>query len=106
VHIGESKAKWAETFYQRALAADPTYALAEVGLAKLALLYNDRILCEEHLQKAAALEPKDPEVKKAIDAVRNPKPAAVKKPQTDEGEKKAATAEKPMDPKKERKKRR
>ena len=37
----QSKVKWAEMFYQRALKADPKYALAELGLARLAKLVKD-----------------------------------------------------------------
>ena len=72
VHFEQDKAQWAEMFYQRALAADPQYALAEVGLAKLALLFKKKDECYDHLNKASALAPSDPEVQKAIDAVRNP----------------------------------
>jgi hypothetical protein len=73
MHLEENKVKWAEMFYQRALTADPQYALAEVGMAKLAALFKNRESCEEHLAKANVMAPDDPVVQKAIEEVRNPK---------------------------------
>ncbi|MBN1578290.1 MAG: tetratricopeptide repeat protein [Chitinispirillaceae bacterium] len=73
VHLEQQKAQWADMFYKRALAADSQFALAEVGLAKLELLYKKRDACEAHLAKASSMAPGDPVVQKAIDDVRNPK---------------------------------
>ena len=73
MHLEQKKVKWAEMFYKRAQKADPRMALVEVGFAKVALLYNNRHVCNEHLDKAAAMAPNDPVVQKAINNVRYPK---------------------------------
>ena len=62
VYLLQSKVKWAETFYQRALKADPKYALAELGLAHLALVVKDTQAYQDHLQKALALDPTNKEI--------------------------------------------
>jgi tetratricopeptide (TPR) repeat protein len=72
VHLEQGKVKWAQMFYQRALTADPQMALAEVGLAEVALLFNKKDSCDILLSKAEAMAPDDPIVKKEISKVRNP----------------------------------
>ncbi len=67
VYLGQSKMKWAEQFYQRALDADPQMAAAQVGLAKLALAYGNRQGYLDMLDKAAAIDPNNPVVKKEIE---------------------------------------
>ncbi len=62
VYLLQSKVKWAETFYQRALKADPKYALAELGLAHLAKVVKDTQAYQDHLQKALALDPSNKEI--------------------------------------------
>jgi len=62
IYLAQSKVKWAETFYLRALKADPKYALAELGLARLAKLVKDPQAFQEHLQKALALDPTNQEI--------------------------------------------
>lgn len=69
----ESKVKWAQTFFKRSLKADPNFALAEVGMAKVARLYKKNDEFERRLAKAASMAPDDPEVKRAIDIARNPR---------------------------------
>jgi tetratricopeptide (TPR) repeat protein len=80
IHFDENKVKWAEMFYQRALTADPNYALAEVGLGKIQLLFKNNAAAEDHFTKAFAMAPSDPAVRKAIDAARNPKKAVTAAP--------------------------
>jgi len=75
VHLEQDKAKWAEMFFQRALAADPQMAMAEVGLAKVARLFKDEMKCDQHLANAQSIAGDDPVVKKAIAEVRNPSTA-------------------------------
>ncbi|MDR0330965.1 MAG: tetratricopeptide repeat protein, partial [Chitinispirillales bacterium] len=52
-----SKPTWAETFYKRALRADPQYALAELGLAKLYKGRKQMDLYKQHLESAQKLAP-------------------------------------------------
>ena len=50
---------WAETFYTRVLRADPKFALAELGLAKIAKIRKNDAAYKEHLEKARKLEPEN-----------------------------------------------
>jgi tetratricopeptide (TPR) repeat protein len=52
-----AKPTWAETFYNRALRADPKYAPAELGLAKLYRGRNQMDQYREHLDAAQRLAP-------------------------------------------------
>jgi tetratricopeptide (TPR) repeat protein len=52
-----AKPTWAETFYNRALRADPKFALAELGLAKLYKGRNQMDKYKEHLEAAQKLAP-------------------------------------------------
>ena len=72
VYLVQSKTKWAEQFYQRALAADPKMALAELGLAKLAMAYKNRQGYLDHLDKASAMDPNNPIIKKEIENSQKP----------------------------------
>lgn len=71
VHRSQNKIKWAEQFYQRALQADPKMGLAELGLAKLALVYKNNASYQEHLKKAASLSPDDPVIKQEMENSKN-----------------------------------
>jgi tetratricopeptide (TPR) repeat protein len=68
-YVLTSKPTWAETFYNRALRADPKFALAELGLAKLYKARKQMDLYKEHLEAAQRLAPDNDlvieEVKKA-----------------------------------------
>jgi tetratricopeptide (TPR) repeat protein len=79
VYLAQSKMKWAEQFYQRALQTDPKMAAAEVGLAKLARAYGNQAGYMEHLDKASAMDPDNPVVKKEIENSKKPMPAPGKK---------------------------
>jgi tetratricopeptide (TPR) repeat protein len=57
-----SKPQWAETFYRRALKADPQYALAELGLARVSKLRKDTQTYKVHLERAKSLDPDNPEI--------------------------------------------
>lgn len=54
--------KWAETFYERALRADPEFGLAELGLARLQKLWKRDDLYMKHLTNAKRLSPNNPEI--------------------------------------------
>jgi len=58
----EKSPKWAETFYERALKADPKFALAELGLARLYKLWKKDDLYRMHLDKARAIDPGNQEI--------------------------------------------
>jgi len=52
-----AKPTWAETFYKRALRADPQYGLAELGLAKLYKTRKQLDLYKKHLESAQKMSP-------------------------------------------------
>ncbi len=54
---------WAKTYYERALSRDSTFALAELGLAKLQLLWDKKELYMKHLKRAHELAPNNPKIK-------------------------------------------
>jgi Tfp pilus assembly protein PilF len=58
-HLEQSKVQWAEMFYTRVLKLDPQYALAELGLAKVAKVRKDQNAYREHLDKARSLDPEN-----------------------------------------------
>jgi tetratricopeptide (TPR) repeat protein len=62
VYLLQSKVQWAETFYLRALKADPKYALAELGLARVCKAKRDMSCFREHLDRAKLLDPFDREI--------------------------------------------
>lgn len=66
VYMLQAKVKWAETFYERALRADPKFVLAELGLAKVAKMLGDKTKYQEHLNKAKAIDPENKLVKEEI----------------------------------------
>jgi tetratricopeptide (TPR) repeat protein len=65
-HLEQSKLQWADMFYNRVLKIDPQFALAELGLARVAKIKKDQNAYREHLDKAKAL---DPENKRILDEV-------------------------------------
>lgn len=54
--------KWAETYYERALRADPNFALAKLGLARLQKLWNRDDLYKKYLEEAKAMDPTNKEI--------------------------------------------
>jgi Tfp pilus assembly protein PilF len=62
VYLNQSKLPWAKTFYERALKADPNYALAELGLAKLAKVQKNMADYQLHLDKALKMDPTNKEI--------------------------------------------
>ncbi|MBN1602973.1 MAG: tetratricopeptide repeat protein [Chitinispirillaceae bacterium] len=56
-HFEQSKLQWAEMFYNRVLKLDPQFALAELGLARVAKVRKDQEGYREHLDKARSLDP-------------------------------------------------
>ncbi len=59
--LGKSP-KWAETFYERALKADPKFALAELGIARLQKMWKRDDLYKKHLDAAKLIDPTNPEI--------------------------------------------
>ena len=57
VYLLQSKPQWAETFFQRALKADPKSAMAELGLARVSKLRKDSSAYQDHMDRAKALDP-------------------------------------------------
>ena len=62
-YMEQNKIQWAERFYDRALRANPKYALAVLGKAKLAKMRKDDAAYKQHLRKAKQLDPNDPQIK-------------------------------------------
>jgi tetratricopeptide (TPR) repeat protein len=58
-HMEQSKLQWADMFYNRVLKMDPQFALAELGLARIAKVKKDQNGYQEHLEKAKALDPEN-----------------------------------------------
>jgi tetratricopeptide (TPR) repeat protein len=52
----------AESFYRKALQANPKYALAELGLARLSKAQNKTAEYQDHLNRAKALDPDNKEI--------------------------------------------
>jgi Predicted N-acetylglucosaminyl transferase len=52
----------AESFYRKALQANPKYALAELGLARIAKAQNKAADYQDHLKRAKALDPENKEI--------------------------------------------
>jgi tetratricopeptide (TPR) repeat protein len=57
VYLMQSKLQWARTFYERTLKADASFALAELGLAKLSKTSKNWDEYNAHLEKAKKLDP-------------------------------------------------
>lgn len=56
-HMLQNKIQWAETFYKRALEIDAKFALAALGLAKIAKLRKDSAGYQKHLENAFKMDP-------------------------------------------------
>jgi predicted Zn-dependent protease len=61
-HLESGQPYWAELFYQRALRANPRYARAELGLARVAKLRRDYGAYMLHVNRARKLAPEDPAI--------------------------------------------
>jgi Flp pilus assembly protein TadD len=62
MYLLQSKPQWAETFFQRALKADPKCARAELGLARVAKMRKDMVAYLQHLDKARLIDPFDEDI--------------------------------------------
>ena len=62
VYLMQSKLQWARTFYERTLKADPSFGLAELGLAKLSKVSKNWDDYNAHLEKARKLSPDDKQI--------------------------------------------
>ena len=58
-HLLQTKLPWAETFYTRALRADPKMALAQLGLAKVAKMRKNMTDYKKHLELARQMDPQN-----------------------------------------------
>ncbi len=65
-HLEQSKLQWAEMFYNRVLKLDPQFALAELGLARVAKVRKDQAAYREHLDKARSLDPNNKKIQDEI----------------------------------------
>ncbi len=63
------KPMWAELFYKRALQREPKYALAELGLARVAKVRKNKKDYTLHLETARKLDPKN---KAILEELKNP----------------------------------
>jgi tetratricopeptide (TPR) repeat protein len=64
VYMIQDKVQWAQKFYERALRADPKFALAELGLAKIAKMRKSDDQYLKHVENAYELDPDNPLIKK------------------------------------------
>jgi tetratricopeptide (TPR) repeat protein len=62
VYLLQSKVQWAETFYLRALKADPKNALAELGMARVCKIKKNMSCFQDHLDRAKLIDPFDQEI--------------------------------------------
>lgn len=62
VYLIQDKRQWAQTFYDRALKADPKCALAYLGIARLAKKAKDYAGYSDNLEKASKLDPRDKDI--------------------------------------------
>ncbi|MBD3241567.1 MAG: tetratricopeptide repeat protein [Chitinivibrionales bacterium] len=67
-HLEQSKIKWAQAFYERALRYDKDFARAELGLAKVAKVKRDRAAYARHLDRARRMDPSDPAIREELSA--------------------------------------
>ena len=65
-HLENQQPHWAETFYKRTLKRDPAFALAQLGLAKVAKLRNDSVGYKRYLDKAYRMDPDNPTIKREL----------------------------------------
>lgn len=70
VYLIQDKRQWAQTFYHRALKADPKCALAYLGLARLAKRAKDYAGYSENLEKASKLDHRDKEIMKEMKSMK------------------------------------
>ena len=66
IYLLQSNIERAKSFFDRSLEADPKYALAHLGLAKVAKSKKNNALYKKHLNKAKALDPKNKEILEEI----------------------------------------
>jgi len=62
IYRKQGQADRAETFYQKALQTDPKFALAELGMARVAKAKNKTTDYTSHLNKAKTLDPENKEI--------------------------------------------
>ncbi|MBN2036193.1 MAG: tetratricopeptide repeat protein [Chitinispirillaceae bacterium] len=62
VYLLQSKIQWAETFFQRALKADPKNARAEFGMALVCKVKKEMACYRDHLDRAKILDPFDQDI--------------------------------------------
>jgi len=70
IYLIQGKYQWAQTFYDRALKADPKNAMVHLGLARLSKKQKDYAGYSEHLEKARKLDPQNREIQEEIRSVK------------------------------------
>jgi tetratricopeptide (TPR) repeat protein len=70
VYMLQGKTQWAQTFYDRALKANPKYALTYLGLARIAKKDKDYAVYQDYLEKARKLDPHDKDIQDELKSVK------------------------------------
>lgn len=70
VYMLQGKTQWAQTFYDRALKANPKYALTYLGLARIAKKEKNYAVYQDYLEKARKLEPHNKEIQDELKSVK------------------------------------
>jgi tetratricopeptide (TPR) repeat protein len=70
IYLIQGKHQWAQTFYERALKAEPKNALVHLGLAKVAKHQKDYATYTDHLEKARKLDPQNREILEELKTVK------------------------------------
>jgi tetratricopeptide (TPR) repeat protein len=66
----QSKPLWAEKYFKKALSVNPNYALASLGLAKVALLHKNEKKYKEFVEMAHSLDPTNELIKKEYEKIK------------------------------------
>lgn len=70
VYLIQGKTQWAQTFYDRALKADPNNAMVYLGLARLAKEKKDYASYTNYIEKARKLDPQNREIQAEMRSTR------------------------------------
>ncbi len=66
VYLKQNKLDRAKDYYEKALKADAKFALAELGLARVAKAKKDNASYQRHLSKAKSLDPRNDEIMREV----------------------------------------
>jgi tetratricopeptide (TPR) repeat protein len=70
VYMIQGKTQWAQTFYDRALKANPKYAPTYLGLALIAKKNKDYAVYQDYLEKGRKLDPHNKEIQDEMKSVK------------------------------------